>query len=312
MADIERKQESIRLEPRIVMDYKSLELSFKIGFSKMFVVKDLAELTDAVENRETLLYGKDTYINHQMDNFTQESRRWLSFISKAVEEERMIDARINSHRWHYDVDSLKCSSISLYGWRIDKLYDLLGEEGCEYETKEQGTKKKYILHRRQRNPEISMLIDKSKDRLDKEFHGIEVNCTLPHFYHGNETSYYIQGTWLSKIDREFMDKVQLLLALEKGDKLHFRVGRNYLQDFYYNMLPQLEDVVQVEEKDKEEIEKYLPPEVKFVFYLDQIKGNIVCKVHAIYGEREISILDLLNNREEAKSQNYRIDIVNIG
>ncbi|MEE1038003.1 MAG: SNF2 helicase associated domain-containing protein [Eubacterium sp.] len=306
VADIEKKQESIRLEPRIVMGFKSLELSFKIGFSKMFVVKDLAEFTDAVESRETLLYGKDTYINHQMDNFTQESRRWISFISKAVEEERMIDARINSNRWNYDVDNLKCPSISLYGWRIDELYELLGEEGCEYETKEQGTKKKYILHRRQKNPEISMLIDKSKDKLDKEFHGIEVNCKLPHFYHGNETSYYIEETWLSKIDCEFMDKVQLLLALEKDDRLHFQIGRNNLQDFYYNMLPQLEDVVTVEERDKEEIEKYLPPEVKFVFYLDQIKGNVNCKVHAIYDEREISILDLLNDREKAKSQTFRM------
>lgn len=306
VANAEKRQESIRLEPRITETIDSLEVSFKIGSSKLYVVKNLVELISAVENCDTLLYGKDTYINHQIDNFTQDSREWLKFITKAVDEEQLIDKRINGSRWGYDPMELKCSELKLYGWRMDSFYELIDDSGCEYNYWEKNGKKKKIIHTRQKNPRIKMLIDKNKDKDSNGFEGITVSCNLPHFYKGDETSYYIDGDYLTKLEPEFADRIKLLFAQAQNDKLSFKVGRKHLQDFYYNMLPQLEDVVQLEERNKQEIEEYLPPEVKFIFYLDNVRGNIICRVHAVYGDNEISILDLLNDREEVSSQGFRM------
>ena len=193
VANAEKRQESIRLEPRITETIDSLEVSFKIGSSKLYVVKNLVELISAVENCDTLLYGKDTYINHQIDNFTQDSREWLKFITKAVDEEQLIDKRINGSRWGYDPMELKCSELKLYGWRMDSFYELIDDSGCEYNYWEKNGKKKKIIHTRQKNPRIKMLIDKNKDKDSNGFEGITVSCNLPHFYKGDETSYYIDG-----------------------------------------------------------------------------------------------------------------------
>ena len=45
LANAVKNEESIRLEPRIVQYGKSLELSFKIGSTKMYVVKNLEEFS---------------------------------------------------------------------------------------------------------------------------------------------------------------------------------------------------------------------------------------------------------------------------
>ncbi len=295
VANIVKNEESIHLEPRIVQYGKTLELSFKIGSSKMLVVKDLAAFQNAIENCETMTYGKDTEINHQIDNFTQESRKWITYINRAIDEEKIIHKRISEHRYYYGDNDLKCSEIKLYGWRLDSFYELLGEDGCEYENRNSNAKKKAILHAKEKNPNIYMNIDVNKDEV---FEGIRVSCKISDFFEGEKAAYYIEDGYLKKVDEEFTEKARLLFASASEGELSFSVGRKKLQDFYYNMLPQLADIVEIRERHREEIEKYLPPEVSFVFYLDSNQGNIECRVHAIYGERELSILDTIEADSE--------------
>lgn len=295
MADAVKEEESIRLEPRIVQYGNALELSFKIGSSKMLIVKDLIAFQRAMDNCATMTYGKDTEINHQIDNFTQESRKWITYINRALDEEKIIYKRISENRYYYGDNALKCSEIKLYGWRLDSFYEALGEDGCEYENRNGNVKKKAILHTREKNPSICMDIDVNKA---KAFEGIKVNCKIPDFFEGEKAAYYIEDGYLQRADEEFTEKARLLFANASGGTLAFCVGRKKLQDFYYNMLPQLADIVEIREKNREEIEKYLPPEVSFVFYLDSNQGNIECKVHAIYGEKELSILDMIDADDE--------------
>ena len=79
--------------------------------------------------------------------------------------------------------------------------------------------------------------------------------------------------------------------MAQGEELKFQIGRNKLTDFYYSMLPQLEDIFTVMEEDSEEIHKYLPPEVVFIFYLDAEGNDLTCRVTARYGDRECSVVD---------------------
>ncbi len=296
LANAVKNEESIRLEPRIVQYGKSLELSFKIGSTKMYVVKNLEEFANAVESCTNLTYGKDTEINHQPDNFTQESRKWITYINRAMDEERIIHKRVSEHRYYYGNNDLKCSEIKLYGWRLDRFYELLGEDGCEYENRSGNAKKKAILHTKEKNPNISMHIDVNKGKV---FEGIKVSCKIPDFFEGEKAAYYIEDGYLKKVSEEFAEKTKLLFAGTSNGELYFQVGRKKLQDFYYNMLPQLADIVEIKEKNREEIEKYLPPEVRFLFYLDSNQGNVECKVNAVYGEKEISILDTIEAESEA-------------
>lgn len=83
----------------------------------------------------------------------------------------------------------------------------------------------------------------------------------------------------------------------------FQVGRNKLAQFYYSVLPQLEGVVDIMEENADEIAAYLPPQAEFVFYLDAEKQNMTCRVAARYGDRELSLLD--NMDEERLMEPFR-------
>ena len=63
------------------------------------------------------------------------------------------------------------------------------------------------------------------------------------------------------------------------------IGRNFLTDFYYHILPELADSIELSEPDRNEIMQFLPPEVSFRFYLDAEEGTPLCRATAQYGEQ---------------------------
>ena len=68
----------------------------------------------------------------------------------------------------------------------------------------------------------------------------------------------------------------------------FEIGRNNLQEFYYNVLPMLDEYADVTEKNSKQIEQYLLPETRFTFYLDAQDNDVDCKVTAKYGDKDMT------------------------
>ncbi len=66
VADVRQDEASLGLIPRMIKQEDKLALSFKIGSGKMFVVKNLYDLCEHVDNSETAVYGSATEINHQV------------------------------------------------------------------------------------------------------------------------------------------------------------------------------------------------------------------------------------------------------
>ena len=137
-----RQQESsFILEPRLVCKEGYISLSFKIGEAKLFVVKDLVHFADLVQKSETEVYGSNTTINHGIQNFTKDSRKWVEFIRDCVAEENRLFRSIAEITWR-NVKK-RVSDLDLYGWRIDRLYELVGSDGIRFEDRD--SKKKCVL-----------------------------------------------------------------------------------------------------------------------------------------------------------------------
>ncbi len=306
MAGTEGREESLQLEPRLTRRENKLTLSFRVGEGKLFVVKDLFEFCRMVRESETGTYGSSTQINHQLNHFTKRSREWYRFISKVVREEEEMERRMEeSMRYYYR--SSKCSSLELYGWRLDQFFDELGDSAIEYEDKTEGGRKKEFLKAKESNPGICLQIRKCDLGKIGSFHGIEVSGQMPVFYHGEDTSYYVDGGALCKAQKEFMEQIQPFARQARNGRLKFRVGRKNLSEFYYSFLPRVQETVTIAEENSEEIRSYLPPEVNFLFYLDAQRGNMTCMVHALYGEKEVSVLDLLDNRGSGALESFRME-----
>ncbi|MDE7324135.1 MAG: DEAD/DEAH box helicase [Lachnospiraceae bacterium] len=282
---------SMSLEPRLSRKDGEIRLSFKVGTGKLFVVKDMIEFCEQVRGSETVQFGTSTKLSLNINSFTPHARQWYDFMSKVIQEEEEVLNRINEMRYYYYENKRKCADFGLYGWRLDQFCEILDKGSVEYDDKTSGKKGKVQLTCKEGTPKLTMQIRKSRIGRKNDFHGIDVSCSMPEFYTGTAYAYYIQDDVMYRTDISVTNRIRLLLDMADGEELKFQIGRNKLTDFYYSMLPQLEDIFTVMEENSEEIHKYLPPEVAFIFYLDAEGNDLTCRVTARYGDRECSVMD---------------------
>lgn len=292
ISDTSGKSESLTLQPRLTVKNGEMAVSFKVGDGRMFVIKNLFEFYENVRESRTSVYGNNTEINHSLTNFTVPCRKWIDYIGRIVREEQAFENRLIQSGSYSRRAVSKNSELALYGWRLDELYDLLDGDTIEMEDKDIGGK--YTLRMEERNPRVSMTIRKNDISSRRTFHGITVDCKIPHLYYGVRKAYYISQDALCRLQEEFERRIHLLAELGEDGSLTFQVGRNSISQFYHNVLPQLEGVVDIQEENGEEIETYLMPKAEFVFYLDAENGNMSCRIDARYGDRQVSVLDYMD------------------
>ena len=292
IADAAAKEESLNLVPRLAKKGGKLTVSFKVGEKKMFVVKKLDEFCENVRTSATDTYGTSTQINHSLSNFTEQGKGWIRFINRIVREEEEFLQRLMESRSYYSYKKSGVGSeLNLFGWRLDEFYMQLGKETVEYENKDGWEKKKEAISCAKHNPKVAMRIS-GEDSKDGVFHGIKVEGNLPDLYMGTDTAYYIGNGHINQVEKDFLEKIEPLSELADRDKFSFHVGRNSMSEFYYRILPQLQDVIDIKETEPERFRSYLPPEVHFVFYLDAEEQDITCRAFACYGSEEFSMLDV--------------------
>lgn len=305
IADAAAKEESLRLVPRLAKKGGKLTVSFKVGERKLFVIKKLDEFCENVRTSATGTYGTSTQINHSLSNFTEQGKGWIRFINRIVREEEEFQQRMMESRSYYTYKKSGIGGeLNLFGWRLDEFYGQLGGDEVEYEDKDNWEKKKETLSCAKRNPKVAMRISE-EDSEDRVFHGVKVEGSLPDLYLGTDTAYYIGNGHINQVEKDFLDKIEPLSLLAGQDRFSFHVGRNHMAEFYYQILPQLQDVVDIKETNPEKFRSYLPPEVHFVFYLDAEEQNATCRVFACYGDKEYSALDVMRNSSGKSIELFR-------
>jgi hypothetical protein len=120
---------------------------------------------------------------------------------------------------------------------------------------------------------------------DGTFHGVILRGKLPNVIEGVHAHYCLDNDHLTRIDGERSRMLEPLLAAADHGWVDMHVGRNFLTDFYYHIVPELAESVALSEPDRDEILRYLPPEVSFRFFLDVEDGTPVCRATADYGDR---------------------------
>ncbi|MCD8151494.1 MAG: SNF2 helicase associated domain-containing protein [Clostridiales bacterium] len=326
IADRTAETESLTLKPRLVKKGGALSVSFKIGIGKLFVIKQLDEFCENVRNAETAAYGSNTSFNHRRSNFTDSGQKWIRFIERIVQEEeefcqRMAEAVRSRYYYHRSVKV--GGSLDMFGWRLDELYKELADESVEYEDRDAVGKVKKVLRCGEGNPHVTFQIEeanlssKRKGKKsgkatphsapsDGEFHGIQVSGTLPELFFGMDCAYYVSDNLLCRSSQGFQEKIENFAEMvDESGRFTFRVGRKNLSEFYYHLLPELQDIADVVETDPERIHAFLAPPVKFVFYLDAGNGDVQCHPFARYDQTELSLMDHMNPAFQGTLETYR-------
>lgn len=304
-------EDKFSLRPKLIEKDEQLNVAFKIEAKKSFVIKDLEEFYDNVQAAADDVYGSNTILNHSIHNFTENAKKWIAYIGKIISEERAFEKAVKQQGGSIERGSDKKASLTLYGSRLDELYDLIGMERVEYENRDAYDKEKRMLTCKDGNPKVSMFIRKNNLCTRWEFHGIEVCYKMPKIYGGLKTGYYIEDKSFLRVSEEFYGKVEILERFAKDRGASFLVGRNYLTEFYHTVLPQLEEIADIKEENHEEIAAFLPPKVKFIFYLDAENGEMSCRVTAKYGDREYDVAEAAsgNSCQKFRDIGREVDIL---
>ncbi len=303
------EKETLHLEPRLENTGEILDASFRVGTNRLYVIKNLNEFVNQTDQGNTVRYGKSTLIDYSNCLPDEISQQYLDFIRDTVREER----RQENYREGRHTDSLPFDhpllkgKIPLIGARLDQFYDLIREQSVEYtDVLSSRSSRKNFLACREASPSLALTVRSSSDSQNR-FDGVTVSGQFPPYFEGAKGYYRVSPEgYLEKISPEEMRPLlPLSRQCDPDGSLSFHVGRKYLSEFYYSLLPILKEYGEVREPDAEVIESYLGPEVTFRFYLDALDGNILCKPVAVYGERTFSVTDVFDDDQWRKRPEWR-------
>ena len=284
----------VRLEPRLQDTGDGLELSFRIGAEeKLYVLKSPEALVEAVEEGTEFPLGKKISLHFGRDRFGERDRAWYDLIRQAVLEKR-------HHEDQGFGRTARLQGISLYGALLDDFYDMMLDRSLEMKTPS-GSTRSLAVRSEAEKIRMELVRDVTEDGV---FHGLILRGGLPRILDGVHAHYCLQDGVMSKMDAGRLRALEPLLGDSPGTEVEMHIGRNYLTDFYYHILPELADSIELSEPERDEILQYLPPEVSFRFFLDAEEGTPLCRAVAQYGEKaEFPLSDWMN--EDRTIVDYR-------
>ena len=273
--EVRKPGRTIRLDPRIEDTDDGLTLGFRIGTDeKLYVLRNPEGLVEAVQTEGEFPLGSKGSLDFSADTFGETDRKWYDLIRQAVLEKQ-----------HHEEENYgrpkKLQGITLYGALLDDFYELA--LGSRVERKTGGPGKDWLeVSDEAPRPELELRKDETEDGT---FHGVILRGRLPRVLEGVHAHYCLDDDRLTRIEGEHSRTLEPLLAAADHGWVDMHVGRNFLTDFYYHIVPELTESVKLTEPDREEIIQFLPPEVSFRFFLDVEEGTPVCRAMADYGDR---------------------------
>lgn len=287
------KASRVTLEPLLELDYDGLKLGARAGREKLYQVKNLPQLVSCVEAKEKVKLGTKTEIDFSAARFDDHSEKIYQYIRQIITEEKRRGWHSQMHFRHYEntAETIK-GKISLYGRRLDDFFELVKGESIHLSDKSGGRTWKTMLQFQEKDPEIELVITQETDERGI-FQGVRIKGSIPELLVGLDYRYYLSENTLNRISPEKLESLQPLLDRAEGGELSMQIGRRYLSEFYYRVLPVLKEFAEVREQGTTVIRKYLPPEVEIVFYLDAEQKNITCHIGARYGDVECDVMDWL-------------------
>lgn len=79
--------------------------------------------------------------------------------------------------------------------------------------------------------------------------------------------------------------LETLMRTNDYGSVSFKIGRRNLSEFYYKVLPALEEIAKVQIQDARTIAQYLYPEPEFSFFLDANENVFTCTVKVQYKDQ---------------------------
>ena len=290
----------VKVIPYVFYENAELQVEFKIGVKKMYIMKDVITFVRELEMQHEYAYGKNLKFVHMMEAFEPESAPLVFFIKNWVRE----------NMEHYRQAVYYGYRNSYHGYRTDEA------NGFVYQ-------KVRSIPLIERNLDDFMKIMEKKTfcaalnySVEQEYYytdevcrqkvvikgvscGIEVGLLKQQSFCGaKKTYFFLDGKVYGEENEARKDVLAFEACMDALEEKKAFVEHDDIPVFCRNMLPVLRKHYQVETVDFSE-EAFGLTEGRIEIYLDAPERNLIqCKVLACYGEHSYSVY-----KEAALSEN---------
>lgn len=276
----------IKLEPKIVTDKfsRNLKMEFKIGYDKMYKIKDLTTFLNCMRSEEEFKYGEKLSFSHKREMFEKQSIPILNFILKYADIIQYVNQ--NTKNAYYGGKPMATGHIIITSSSLDEMFELLENQNIEIKSDYE----EEMIHFVKQNPEIQFQLQKVSEEEYKISPNIDVfDYTI---LKGQEYSYIMIKNILYRCTNEFNKTVLKLLEIfRKNFTSEIIFSKRELPNFFSLVLPKIKKEVNLEKMTQEEIEKYMPKELAVKLFLDFDRDDfITADVRFCYEEIEFNPL----------------------
>ena len=263
---------------------KELEISFKIGKNRMYILRDLYKFSEDMQKGVVNKYGKELEFKHSIESFTKDSQPLAKLIvSKALEYNEF--SKLGTY--HFTVNKRYKTNFKLKYSLLDEVFDIL--KGKKVVIEDYDYEKAYgMVTLEESDPSFDIEI------FDMQDSGLAVvsNSDKYYIFEGQEYSYVLYKDKLHRCSGEFTIKVlPLIEKLSKDPEGRITISKNSATSFCEYVIPALRNSTNLIIEDGI-LEKYKAEKLGTKIYLDiDNKGNIVAEVKFCYGNIEFNPFD---------------------
>ena len=271
----------IKIVPKIFYSFnsKNFKVEFYIGKTQMYKLRKLTEFYDRMVEHREYKYGLKLDFIHTKGAFEEGSIPLLDFIMKYSE----IIKYVNDVSSNYFYSSVNNDFIVLSDSGMDDFFEACKNKKIELEDKYSTNLIEFLDN----EPDVKFFINEESEN---DF-TITTNIDVYNYsvINGKKYIYFLYDKKLYRCSKDF-EKMQLKLLdqfrINYVKEIPFK--KSEFSDFYSLIAPDIKQEIKIN-VDEENIEKYMPKELKVKAYLDTNNSNfIVCDLKFKYDEYEFS------------------------
>ena len=284
---------SIELVPCLVIEGNRYLLEFKIGSSKKYIIKNLLDFYQAMQNHAHFEYGQSLSFQHERGAFTSRSLPLLDFIMSlcdtyltffSFDQTRYLNVRI--------LRPLR--AIPLSSADLEKLLTLMLGSSLQIRF---GNLDKKVLPVEEADPVLPVTLTRESSDKSWLINSLQAFTVLPareRLWLMTENRICLVSPEYEKDMRHFLDRLPRL----GGQPLH--VTQDMQTHFTGNVLKKISPHVALDTNGLD-LAPFMPPETVFRFYLDLPEpGVVTCQAYAAYGDESYAVTE-----EADAGQGYR-------
>lgn len=283
---------SITIEPKLeLVGTDTLKLSFKIGQSRMYVLKNIKDFYQAYKQETELDYGKQLRFIPKRENFNEESQKIFDLIIEHAELAEYIQ-KFNRYN-EYDLSG---KEIYISGKKIEETINLLEEpiisaysysEGdTEYEFTDEKINIECSLSKEMVERQIGFWEEKYEET---EEYVLRLNISDYNVLFSNDHIYIFYKKKIYKMDKD-KELVKLFNLFNKTEEI--LIPEDRLEDFTKYVAPKIKFFNSSSLPDTSAKEGVIVNKLASKVLLDiDEKGNIILELKFCYGDFEFNILE---------------------